>query len=115
VWAAAVPRPAAASTHRAPALVPDAESTGCGWKRGWAEKETRNNQTLGPRINAELCAMQRAGKGGNRITPEEAYQRVKWDLDIGKDGAELLQLTIPRVQAVMRVEWNKSVKETRRG
>ena len=105
----AVPRPAAASTHRAPAL--DADFAAREWKRGWADKETRNNQTLGPRITAELRAMQRAGKGGTRITPEEAYQRVKWDLDIGKDGAELLQLTIPRVQAVMRAEWNKSVKE----
>ncbi len=58
--------------------------------------------------------MQRSGKGGNRITAEEAYQRVKWGLHIGKAGYQLLQLTIPRVNAIMKAEWSKTNNEAAR-
>ncbi len=78
---------------------------------GWAQKKNRNNPAPRPETLAQIRSLQREGTGGNRVTPEEAHQRVMWDLKANKDWWQILLLPVSRVQQLMASEWRKSAKE----
>jgi hypothetical protein len=78
---------------------------------GWAQKENRRNVGLDPEIEDKIRAMQREGTKNNRVTAEEALQRITSTLDIGQDGHQLLLLTVKYVQATMESERRKVDKE----
>ena len=74
-------------------------------------KKKRRAKKFEPSIIAKICDMQREASGTNRVTADEAYQRIKRDLELRKDWRQLLLLTVQRVQQVMSTEWASMKKE----